>query len=253
MAFDVNELSSVINGNAGLLRPAHFFTFITAPNWALQEDNSAGENRIHPFLCYSANIPDLTVSSNNFRPQGIGVLQKRANDVSFGNLTLNFFCDGRGLVLKYFQKWIQNIQNINGNMSYDNQYNKMKVFEFGYPENYETNLDIYVLNSAGDEVLQTTIINAYPSAIKTIPLDWGSTNEIITIAVDFNYNYFFTDAFDMGTTAATNSTSFLTFFELLYVDKKVAAAYAFNNVVRSSQIANIVNTVDNFVVPLLRI
>lgn len=252
MAFDINELSATINGNAGLLRPAHHYTFISAPLWALKEDNSAGENRIHPFLCYASNIPGLTVASNNIRRQGIGVIEKRPTDITFENLTLNFFMDGRGLVVKYFQKWLQNIQNINGSMSFDNQYNNLKVFEFGYPENYETNIDTFILNSNGDEIIQTTFVNAYPSAIRQIPLDWGS-NEIMTFSVDFNYNYYVTDAFDMGATQATSSTSFLTFFELLYVDPRVAAAYAFSNLVYPSQIAGLVNTVDNFAVPLLRI
>jgi len=250
--FNINEIRSTVTGQGGLLFSSHFFVVIRAPKWALSGSDSqtSDTKNVLPFLCSSAELPGISVTTSNNRRQGIGIVEKRPTDISFNQINLSFMVDGRGLVFNFFQKWMQNINNLNTAMSPNNSYNQLKINEFGYPDDFETTVDLYHFNSAGDEILKYTLYNAFPASISNVAVDWDRT-EILRLPVFLNYKYFTTEAFDYGSTAPYSSLSFLTAAELLYIDPRVAAAYTFSNIGFPTQIQNIINTVDNFAVPLL--
>ena len=253
MAFNINEIVSAVNGNGGVLTPSYFVVNIRPPKWALSDDIGSNTKELFRFICYNANHPGMSLTTERVRRQGIGLVEKRPVDFNFDNLRLNFFIDGRGLVFKFFQKWMQNIHNFDVSTGPDNSYNDIKKYEYGYPDDYETTVDIIVASPADERILQTTIYNAYPTNISSINLDWARPNELAILTVDFTFKYYTNEAVDHGSTQLTNSTSFLTIAELLYVDPRVAAAYTITDLTQNSSIAGLVNAVDNYAVPLLHL
>jgi len=210
MTFNINEMLGTLQAQDGILMPTDYRVSITmgtadlgnAQSWT-QTGNAADQATgkvagvIAPFLCDAANLPGVSFDTSQIYHSGYGFSENRPIKGSYQNFILSFIADGKADVLKFFQKWLHNIHNMNG-AGAGNIYNGMRLYEFAYPEAYESIVNITQYDKTGNAVMTWTIVGAYPKTIQETPVSWRPSEDYLKIAVEMTYNYWYTDALEPG-------------------------------------------------------
>jgi hypothetical protein len=204
MTFNINEISSAINGQNGLLFNPHYYVQIT-PNAQSDITNDPALRQI-PFFCTQAQLPGLTLGSRDIMQSGYGIPERRPVNASFQDFTLSFICDGKAQILSFFQNWMQSIHNSDAQHGFNQAVHGLRVYEFQYPDKYEGTIKIYNLNTKAEQIIEWTIFQAYPMSMSDETIGWHESEEIIKVNVMFNYNWWTTNLMSRNATvpAATS-------------------------------------------------
>jgi len=125
----------------------------------------------------------------------------------YSELNVSFLCDAASGVFEFFHKWNQSIYNINSNIRKGSSAFGLKLFEFGYPSDFESIVDIYHFDNSGNEVIAYKINGAYPKAIADTDVNWGDLDSIMRLNVTFSYNYWTTAAYENGAAPPVSGSS----------------------------------------------
>lgn len=202
MAFNIQEFISNIDYNDGLLQTSHFIMEITRPRWHRQGNNSV-DLRSLSLLCERASLPGMAFSTQPIQMWGYGMSEQRPVKAEYGELNVSFLCDATAGVVDFFHKWQQNIYNSNGNTRRGAAVNGMEVYEFGYPDDFETIIDLYHFDSAGNTAMKYKVHGAYPKSIADIEVNWGDMDNIMRVNVSFAYNYWVSEFMSSGSQPQT--------------------------------------------------
>ena len=127
----------------------------------------------HPYLVNSTSLPTQTIEAIPTNWQGNEY--KIAGTNTFAELSITFKADiGQGLRTS-FLNWMQKIHDPVSNVH-------------GTPSEYFGSVDLTQLNIDGDGIMSYSLVNAWPSAVGEIGLDYGS-KEFSTFDVTFTYQY----------------------------------------------------------------
>jgi hypothetical protein len=199
MTFNINDLNSAISGNNGLLYATHFSVMVTAPKCS--QGNSQIIQQI-PMFCHATDLPGLQFDGEQVRPSGFGLFETRPLTAAFAPVQFTFYCDGNGALLKFFQTWLQNVQNFNVNQRQSSTVNGAGLGVFNYPDWYETTIEITLYNPIGDEVLKYTLDRAWPMMAVPQALSWeAEQHDILRFTVQFAYRAWTTEAIGQGSGA----------------------------------------------------
>ena len=159
------NLDSMIGAFKDFARGYLFYARITNPVTALDQN--------HPYLVNSTTLPTQTIEAITSNWQGN---EYKIGGVStFAELTISFKCDTAQELRSDFLKWMKKIHDPVSNVH-------------GTPSEYFGQVDLSQLNSEGRAIMSYSLINAWPSAVGEITLDYG-TKEISTFDVTFTYQY----------------------------------------------------------------
>jgi len=134
--------------------------------------------------CFQATIPGSSIASTDkdkaFRSYAY---HKLYEDVTFG-----FYCTEEFKELEFLNSWLNSVAPGplgNNHLEYYEKY-------AGYSNIKIINLsnDAPSLKSENKKTITTTLHEAYPKAVSSIQLDYGTTNAIIQITATFTYRYF---------------------------------------------------------------
>jgi len=204
MAFSINEMLAVISSNGGISKASKFIVRMQPPpsvDGALKED--------FVFFCESAQLPGIALTSDDVKMSGFGNVEKRPHGASFNDISMSFFNDVDGNVLRFFHRWLQSVYNFN---SFDNPIGVTKnlpVNVFAYPKEYRNTIEIIHLDDKSDgytnlsgkgntgpaskpeiesqTVVSYTLYDAFPVSIGDVGLSWSSADELVRIPVTFTY------------------------------------------------------------------
>lgn len=173
-----------------------------------------------PLLCQNATLPGVSISATDNRRSGVGNIEKRPNDISFQDLSLSFMVDGKGDVVKLFQRWIQSIYKFDAGNGLNNVSRAgLKTYTFEYPDTYESTITI-TQYQIGDEsnppqgpnfgsnkrtanensVIQYKLYNAYPHTIGSMETGWSTVNQYHVLPVQFYYQSWSSNLLEVGST-----------------------------------------------------
>lgn len=127
------------------------------------------------FLCKSAQLPASTVE--NFGVQYRGRAVNFAGERSFAPWTIQVYNDTNFNIRNAMEQWSNGIQNLTGTNGLTN------------PRDYQVDLQVHQLDRNGAIVKTYKFVDAYPTEIGTIELDYDTVNTIETFPVTFQYNY----------------------------------------------------------------
>lgn len=167
----ISEFKAELQG--GGARANQFRAFLHFPSFVTL---GAIEGMRAQFLCKAATLPGSTVQPIEipYRGRIVNVAGERVfqpwavtiyNDVTFG-------------IRNAFEQWqagIQRYASTNGKT---------------HPEEYQVDLEIHQLDRNGAPLKKYKFIDAFPSVISPIQLDYDSVSQIETFDVEFTYNYF---------------------------------------------------------------
>lgn len=131
-------------------------------------------------LCKSVNINGVNVSSDPVRYTGEVI--EIPYDRTFSGCTLTFYADINLINRKYFEEWVNGIQ--------DRSTRIMTYYDY-----YITNLEVNVLNVNDVSVYKMDLYECWPKTIGPLMLD-NSVNELMTFDVSFEYRYHKTTIMD---------------------------------------------------------
>ena len=185
----------------GILRDNKFEVLIEVPRFLVTQQASgltatpfnttSSELR---FWCEAADIPGIQVATHEVRRYGYGPFERKPFNVTFTQSSMVILGDAGGRNWDLFQKWIQYIHNFD----YARQGNNggiglggLGVFETNYKgtagDSYATNITVIVYDDAGKEKIKVKLIDAYPTFLGDIKLNWSNTNGFMRIPVTFTF------------------------------------------------------------------
>jgi hypothetical protein len=131
------------------------------------------------FLCKSAQLPGSTVENVPLQYRGRTV--NVAGERTFAPWTISVYNDTDFAIRNAMEQWSNGIQNYttsNGRVN---------------PRDYQVDLNVHQLDRNGAIVKTYTFIDAYPTEIGAIGLDFDASNSVEVFDVTFTYNYWNSD------------------------------------------------------------
>lgn len=191
MAFNIEEIKSVVNRNLGLYRPAFFAVRLNFVG------NGVSAPQDVSLLAYSATLPGVSMDFSEVRRQGYGPLERRARGAIFPPVNVNFMLDNKGTVIEFFNKWAKTIISFahqTGENSVDPDHGGY-LGEAGFYDDYICNIDIILYTPNEDKVVTYTLYDAFPQVIGDVELGWQQTDEFARLNVTFAYRYWTSTVF----------------------------------------------------------
>lgn len=136
------------------------------------------------FLCKSAQLPASTVE--NFGVQYRGRAVNFAGERSFAPWSIQVYNDTNFNIRNAMEQWSNGIQNLTGTNGLTN------------PRDYQVDLSVHQLDRNGGIVKSYKFVDAYPTEVGTIELDYDTVNAIETFPITFQYNYWTSNTASTG-------------------------------------------------------
>jgi hypothetical protein len=131
------------------------------------------------FLCKSAQLPSSTIENVPLQYRGRSV--NIAGERTFTPWTISVYNDTDFAIRNAMEQWSNGVQNYttsNGRVN---------------PRDYQVDLNVHQLDRNGAIVKTYTFIDAYPTEIGAIALDFDASNSVEMFDVVFTYNYWTSD------------------------------------------------------------
>jgi len=157
----------------GGARPNQFRVELTFPSFVTL---GAVASQRAQFLCKAAQLPASTI-------ENIGVLYRGrpvnfAGERTFQPWTVTVYNDTTFGIRNALEQWQSGIQN------YDTTDGRVN------PTDYQVDLAVHQLDRSGAIIKTYNFIDAYPTTVAAIGLDYEQQNAIEQFDVEFQYNFF---------------------------------------------------------------
>jgi hypothetical protein len=162
--------AQMIGGGA---RPNQFRVELTFPSYVTL-GVVAGQRA--QFLCKAAQLPASTIETLPVLYRGRPV--NFAGERTFQPWNVSIYNDTTFGIRNALEQWQSGIQNYN---STDGRVN---------PSDYQVDLNVHQLDRNGAIIKTYTFVDAFPTVISAIGLDYEQQNAIEQFDVEFQYNYF---------------------------------------------------------------
>lgn len=152
------------------------------------------------FLCKAAQLPASTIDNTQVFYRGRPV--NFAGERTFQPWTITVYNDTTFTIRNAMERWSNGVLNhgqTNGRVN---------------PRDYQVDLLVHQLDRNGATVKTYKFVDAYPTAIGQIQLDYETNNQLETFEVEFTYNYWLSNtttggsAFDVNASVSTPIGSF---------------------------------------------
>jgi hypothetical protein len=162
--------SQMIGGGA---RPNQFRVELTFPSFVTL-GQVAGQRA--QFLCKAAQLPASTIETIPVLFKGRPV--NFAGERTFAPWTVTIYNDTTFGIRNALEQWQSGIQN------YDTTLGKVN------PTEYQVDLQVHQLDRSGSIIKTYKFVDAFPTSISAIGLDYEQQNAIEQFDVEFTYNFF---------------------------------------------------------------
>lgn len=157
-------------------------------------------------LCYSAVLPGQSLATTTIEGNFTGVQQQYAHTKIFNNINLSFYCDSQYQVLRFFEAWIS---YISGGADLPNNvgpYTPGYFYRMKYPRGLSgykcDSMRIYKFDrglATSGAMTAYSFVQLFPIAITSTPVSYESSNSVLRLSVDFNYERHFLVSRGKGT------------------------------------------------------
>jgi hypothetical protein len=169
--FNVERFKAELaNGGA---RPNQFAVQLTFPNYVASR---AAAIKKGPFLVTAAELPgqSIGVAPVYYR----GRLVKYAGDREFAPFNCTILNDSSFTIRTALEQWLNGIEDM------QNKTGRL------VPAQYQTDMFITQLDRNGIVLKSYKLLGAFPTEIGTVPLDFGSNDQMSNFPVSFQYQSF---------------------------------------------------------------
>lgn len=227
--FDIDGFRAVI-GKKGVARSNLYKLNITIPRAikanakALNMPSSLGDLDDICLYCESVTLPGIQLATTESKPYGYGPTELKAYAPVFNQLQASFIVDAKGYTLSFFRNWMRAIVNYTSEGKAYWKANapgpsgtRNAVFESSYKSEYETMLELYVISGVATEasndslkvdiVTKTTIMRAFPVMIGDAVLNYGITDQYLSVPITFSFFDWYSDNINVADVPGGLSTN----------------------------------------------
>lgn len=162
--------SQMIGGGA---RPNQFRVELTFPSFVTL---GAVAGQRAQFLCKAAQLPASSIETIPVLFKGRPV--NFAGERTFAPWTITIYNDTTFGIRNALEQWQSGIQNYDTTLGRTN------------PTDYQVDLQVHQLDRSGSIIKTYKFVDAFPTNISAIGLDYEQQNAIEQFDVEFTYNYF---------------------------------------------------------------
>ena len=176
---------SVAKIKSALLRPSltsKFSISITSPSVLSNFFSDVDEFHMS---CSEASLPGVSLNTQEITGDRHGVTERNAYRRMYDDrLDLTFYVEGEKYSqIRYFEKWINFIV---GDDTRDVRTGRDYHYKVQYPNDYKTIMQVTKFEKDDGNSLTYTFRDAYPIAINSMPLSYGST-DLLKCTVSMTY------------------------------------------------------------------
>lgn len=164
-----NFKAQLVGGGA---RPNQFKVLLTFPSFVGQ--GALLSNKAQ-FLCKSASLPPSIVENTTVNYRGRAV--HFGGERQFTPWAITIYNDVDFSVRNAFESWSNGINSMRDNTGRTN------------PRDYQVDMEVFQLDRNGAEIKSYKFVDAWPTNVGAIQLDYDANNQIETFDVEFTYNY----------------------------------------------------------------
>ena len=176
--------AQMIGGGA---RPNQFYVQLTFPSY-VGLGVVAGQQA--QFLCRAAQLPASTIEPIQTLYRGRPV--NFAGERTFQPWTVSIYNDVSFNIRNALEVWQNGIQNYSTTLGRT------------VPTDYQVDLNVYQLDRSGAIIKSYKFVDAMPTNIGPIQLDYDQQNQIEQFDVEFTYNYFTSNTTTAGSRVGVN-------------------------------------------------
>lgn len=179
--FNLSDFISKVK-TGGFARANRFGVMINAPfdpSFGVSPSQGDFTNRDLFLYCDAAQIPGLNFATTQARTYG--EYREMPYEKLFDTATLNFYVDNNMRVRRFFENWINKIQD---------PYSR----HVGYYKDYIGTVIVYVYDTLNNNRYAITLEEAYPKTLASIALE-STSRDLMKMSVTMQYKYFRTTFF----------------------------------------------------------
>lgn len=182
----ISDFKNRLSG--GGTRANQFRVMLNFPSWVPLGSKGGDDAQ---FLCKSSSLPGSIISDIPIQYRGREL--HVAGERSFQPWVLSFYNDTNFHIRTAFEQWQAGIQSYTNTSGATN------------PRSYQMPMSVYQLDRNGKMIKTYQFINAHPTNIGAIALDYDAANQIETFDVEFTYDYFMASATNNGVATDVDS------------------------------------------------
>ena len=198
MAFEISKFRTEID-TRGILKTNRFLVKFGVPeSLGGSSGKYANKTNMLSLRCDSVQWPGVSFMTMDTPPRaGYGATELIPYAPIYEDITLNFIVDKDSETHKFFFNWMNSIVNLQsqGQSRLDVAGGKPSAFEVGYKNKYCTDIEITMYRETGvgegHSVMTAKLYRAFPKALPSFELNWGSENEVLRMNVPFAYSDYF--------------------------------------------------------------
>jgi hypothetical protein len=195
MPFNINDFKANIE-DYGYLKTNLFEVYMQPPN--ILFGNTLNNNGIisqineltdlQTFRIDQVRAPGISLASADVSRYGAGPTQKQPFNAQFNESSFSVLCDNQASVWQYWYNWVRAIYEFNGTDSAEfGEVNRFATYLSEYKSNYSTMMQIVMYDLEGNTIQRINLYEAFPTAIRDIPLAWADDGNMIKIDVNIAY------------------------------------------------------------------
>lgn len=195
MPFNINDFKTNIE-DYGYLKTNLFEVYIQPPPIMFGNMLNSGGNLsqlnelsdLQTFRIDQVRTPGISLASADVSRYGAGPTQKQPFNAQFNEISFSVLCDDQALIWEYWYNWIRSVYEFNGTESSNfGEANRFATYLSEYKSNYSTMMQIVMYDQEGNTVQRINLYDAFPTAMKDVPLAWADDGNMIKIDVSIAY------------------------------------------------------------------
>lgn len=194
--------------------------------------------------CENANVPGISLNTSEVMRHGYGMTERVVHGAQFGGFNCSFIGDQAGDIYKFFYSWTNSIVKWNEKPSSlaENSFGAYP-FEHSYKSEYAADINLLTYNENSDQLMSFDIFEAFPVGIGDIQYNWGDTDNLVRIPVQFAYTYFKIHDIDSKVNFTQGKTNNLGLIGTLV--KAGTAIQTFAALKKPQSVGDVINVVNN--------
>lgn len=135
------------------------------------------------FRIDQVRAPGLSLMTTDINRYGLGATQKMPINSQFQEISFSMMLDEYGEIWQYWYQWLRAINDATGTE------NQLPTYKVEYKDQYSTVMQIVMYDHYGNAINKINLFEAFPTAIREIPLAWGD-NQIVKLNISVAYTNF---------------------------------------------------------------
>jgi hypothetical protein len=135
--------------------------------------------------------PGVSLVSADVQRYGAGTTQKMPVMSQFNEISISMTSDGLGDIWQFWYTWLRGINEFTGTTSsLIGVGTSLPSYTTEYKDNYSTTIELIIYDLYGNPTIKIDLFEAFPTAIRDVPLSWGDQGNLLHLNINISYSDF---------------------------------------------------------------